>query len=240
MANDVGAPIMAGATQVEFTNALLNKRRLIRAYKNPLDKCTIISIFPRALDEVKHTIEPGYFHIDAGSRERPSTLVVGSSSWWKDIDADQPMLEIPNSSIQIADSIIKDYCNGMLGCDMGEAMPGLFFVLGEKSLPQIIMEYKKKLDEMEKKQKNWYQILVKLADSLWARTQGNPLVIWDLMRVAAQDLGMDRPWVKDFQSAELVRCAFCGGMRNNAYPICPTCKAIDPKHPLAGEIKFAL
>src|ERR1700682_3034442 len=105
MANKVGVLIRAGNTQMEFTGPLFNTRRLIRTSKNPLDKCTIVSIFPKAIDEVKHTIEPGKFHIAAGTFEEPAILVVGSSSWWKDIDVDQPMLEIPVSSIQIADSI---------------------------------------------------------------------------------------------------------------------------------------
>src|SRR5712664_3042305 len=115
MAEEVGRPIIAGNTPLEFTNTFLNSRRLIRAQKNPMDKCTIVSIFPKVIDEYKHTIEPGKFHIDSGSYENPSTLIVGSSSWWKDIDIDQPMLEIPVSSIQIAESVVKDYCNGMVG-----------------------------------------------------------------------------------------------------------------------------
>src|SRR3977135_3942063 len=147
MADEVGAPIRAGNTQMEFTAPLFSSRRLIRAYKNPMDKCTIVSIFPKVIDEVKPTIEPGKFHIPEGTYENPATLVVGSSSWWKDIDVDQPMLEIPNSSIQIADSVIKDYCNGMLGCNMADAMPGLFFVLGEVSILDIKVKYKAKLDE---------------------------------------------------------------------------------------------
>jgi hypothetical protein len=241
MPEEVGVPIRAGNTQMEFTNTLLNSRRLIRATKNPMDRCTIVSIFPKEINEVKYTIEPGRFHIDAGTLEKPAVLVVGSSSWWKDIDIDQPMLEIPVSSIQIADSIIKDYCNGMLGCNMADAMPGLFFVLGEHNVIEIQMKYKAKLHEINVRQDNWYKILVRLADSLWARAAGNPLVISDEMRLAARSLNFnDKPWLKDFQTAELVRCKFCGGMRNAMYPICPTCKAIDPSHELAKEIKFAV
>ena len=241
MSDEVGKSIMAGSTPLEFTNSMLNGRRLIRSVKNPMDRCTIISIFPKDIDEVKHTIEPGKFHIPAGTFEAPSILVVGSSSWWKEIDVDQPMLEVPISSIQIADSVIKDYCNGMLGCNMGDAMPGLFFVLGEHNTMEIKMQYKKKLDDVKAKQDNWYRILVRLADSLWSRTAGNPLAIWDEMRLAARSLNLnDKPWLKDYQQMELTRCAACGSMRNPLYPICPTCKSIDKDHPLAKELKFAV
>lgn len=241
MPEEVGRPIIAGNTPLEFTSQLLNKRRMVRSVKNPMDRCTIVSIFPKEIDEVKHTIEPGKFHIPSGTYESPAILVVGSSSWWKDYDADQPMLEIPNSSIQIADSVIKDYCNGMLGCNMGDAMPGLFFALGEHTVMEIKMKYKSKLDEMKVKQDNWYRILVRLADSLWARTAGNPLAIWDEMRLAARSLNLnDKPWLKDFQMAELVKCVACGNMRNPLYPICPTCKHIDMNNPLSKDLKFAV
>jgi hypothetical protein len=249
MPEEVGKPVIVESvvdgqvmrSQLEFTNALLNKRRMIRSVKNPLDKCTIVSIYPKVIEEVKHTIEPGRFKIPAGSLEDPAILVVGSSSWWKDIDIDQPMLEIPHSSIQIAESVIKDYCNGMLGCNMADSMPGLFFVLGSQSVMEIKLKFKSKLEEVHERQTTWYKILVRLADSLWARSNGNPLVICDDMRLAARSLNYnDKAWLKDFQISELVRCKFCGGMRNPLYPICPTCKAIDPEHPLAANIKFAV
>lgn len=240
MSDEVGKAILAGATPMQFTGAMLNGRRLIRSVKNPMDKCTIVSIFPKDIEEVKHTIEPGRFKIKGGTFERPSILVVGSSSWWKDIDVDQPMLEIPCSSIQIAQSVINDYCNGMLGCNMADAMPGLFFALGEHSLFDIQSKYKDKIAETKVKQDNWYKILVRLADSLWARSNGNPLVIADEMRLAAKSLNFnEKPWLKDFQTVEMVNCKACGALKNPMYPVCPACKAVDLSHPDAKTLKFA-
>ena len=217
-----------------------NQRQLIRSPKNPIDKTTIVSIFPKEINEVKYTIEPGKFHIDVGSFDSPAILVVGSSSWWRDIDVDQPMLEIPVSSIQIANSIISDYCNGLLGCDMGAAMPGMFFVPGELTKFEILQKYKTKLAEVKEKQNNWYRILVRIADSLWARANGNPLVISNEMRLGAIELGLnDKPWVKDLQSVQMTSCPACGSLRNPQFPVCPSCKAVDMTHPLAKDLKFA-
>lgn len=239
--SEVGVPIRAGNTPMEFTGSLLNNRRLIRSMKNPLDKCTIVSIFPKEVEEIKHTIEPGRFHINAGTYEKPSVLVVGSSSWWKDIDIDQPMLEIPVSSIQVAESIVKDYCNGMIGCNMADCMPGLFFILGEHNVMEVQMKYKSVLEATKIKQDNWYKILVRLADSLWARANGNPLVISDEMRLAARSLNFnDKPWLKDFTTVEMVKCKACGTLKHPDYPVCPVCKAIDNSHPSAKELKFAV
>lgn len=232
----------SGLRQIgEFSGQYLNSRKMIRSLKNPMDKCTIVSIFPVEINEVKHTIEPGRFHVDPGTFEKPAILVVGSSSWWREIDVEQPMLEIPNSSIQVADSIINDYSRGMLGCDMATAMPGLFYVMGEHNAFEIATKFKDKMNELRIKQDNWYKILVRLADSLWSRSNGNPLVIWDIMRLAARSLNFnDKAWLKDFQVAEQVRCFACGMMRNPEFPVCPSCKAIDPMNPNAKDLKFAV
>jgi len=205
------------------------KRRTIRAEVNPLDKSTVVSIYPKYIHENKWTLTPGEFEIPAGTYNTPALLVVGPSSWWRDIDPEQPLLEIPVSSVQIADSVVKDYCNGIVGCDMGENMPGLFYIPGEISLKRIVTEYKSLLDKAKQKQDNWYRTLVKIADVYWARTNGSPLSISDDMRLAAKELSLDREWIKDYRAAEMVRCVACGNLRNPAFPVCNHCRTVIDK-----------
>jgi hypothetical protein len=205
-----------------------------------MDKATIVSVFPKEINEEKVTIFPSKFHIPAGTYKEPAVVVVGPSSWWRDIDPDQPMLEIPVSAVQIAQSVIVDYCNGMLGCDMSTAMPGMFFIPGEYEKKDVVDRYKAQLGEAKIKQDNWYKTLIKLADALWARTNGNPLVIWDEMRLAARELGLDKIWIRDYQNVEMVKCFACGSLRNPEFPICPVCKNVDQSHPRAKDIKTAV
>lgn len=215
------------------------RRRVIRSPTNPLDVSTIVSIFCKEIYEVKHTIQPGRFLIPAGSYENPAILVVGPSSWWREIDEDQPMLEIPTSSIQIADSVVRDYANGLLGYNGQAAMPGLFYVPGRFSVFDIKKNYKHELDAALVRQKAWYQALVRLADALWARSNGNPLAISDDMRMAARELGQPtKDWMKDFTMVDMVRCVACGSLRNPVYPVCPTCKNVDTSNPAAKDMKF--
>jgi hypothetical protein len=206
------------------------RRRTIKAPVNPMDKSTVVSIYPKYIREVKVTIQPGVFELQPGTYEKPYLLVVGPSSWWKEIDENQPLLEIPHSSVQIADSIVRDYCNGLLACDMGDVMPGLFYLPGEWNLERLKKEHQKDLDIANQKQRNWYTALVRMADALWSRTNGNPLAIDDMMKVAARSLNMvNKEWLKDSQTMELVRCPACGHLKNPLYPICSNCKAIsDP------------
>lgn len=225
------------------------KRRTIRGPINPLDKSTVISIYPKEVNERKPTIQPGQFIIPAATVKNPQILIVGPSSWWRDIDEDQPLLEIPVSSIQIADSIVRDYCNGILACDMGESMPGLFYVPGAKvndkgeadypaTLTWVQKEFKAHFETAERKQKNWYSILIKLADSLWARSNGNPLAVSDDMRMAARELNLTqtKDWMKDFQMIDMTRCKACGNLKNPQYPICAACHFPDPEHPMTKQL----
>lgn len=206
-------------------------RRMIRGPENPMDKSTIFSILPKEISERKPTMQPGLFELHGGTLEKPAHLVVGTSSWWKEIDDHQPMLEIVVSSIQVANSVVQDYCNGLLGCDMNTRMPGVFYLPGEYTVKKLKEEHPQLLVKANEKQRNWYKELIRIADILWARSQGNPLSISDDARLACRELNIEnKPWLGDSQIMELVRCIACGSLRNPQYPICQSCKAIaDPE-----------
>lgn len=211
-----------------------------RSRLNKYDKSSIVSIFPVDIEETKHTIQPSLFKIPAGSIEHPSVLVVGPSSWWVHSDK-HPPIEVPCSSPEIALSIVFDYCSGMLACDMENTIPGIFFIPGQAVTPEDVKKnYGSALATAKLKQDNWYRELVAIADSLWARSNGNPRVIWDIMRLAAKSLNLiDKPWIADMMAVSLTKCFACGKLKDPEYPICPHCRTIDPSHPRAKEIKVA-
>ncbi len=229
-------------TQVgEFPGLQQTNRRTIRAPVNSMDKSTVVSILPKAISERKPTISPGQFDLPPGSFENPSILVVGPSSWWREVDENQPLLEIPVSSIQIADSIVRDYANGLLACNMADQMPGLFYVPGEFKIDQVKKDFQPLLIKARDGQKKWFYELVRIADILWSRSNGNPLAISDDARLACRELNIvNKPWLGDLQTMEMVRCVACGALRNKMFPICQTCKAIaDPARAKELGITFA-
>lgn len=215
-------------------------RQMIKTVKNPLDKATIVSIYPKEINETKETCFPGKFTVPMGRFENPSCTVIGPSSWWRDIDLEQPLLEIPVAATVMAQSIVSDYCVGLLACDMASQMPGMFVIPGEFDVKQVKKEYSIKLFEAKSKQDSWFAALIKIGNSLWARSNGNPLVIWDEMRMAAREMGkLDVPWLKMDVQMELIKCWACGALRNPEYPICPACRNVDMDHPRAKDIKIA-
>lgn len=207
-----------------------SNRRTIRSPVNPLDKSTVVSILPKWINERKATIQPGVFDIPPGSFEQPSILVVGTSSWWRDIDEGQPLLEITVGSVQVADSIVRDYSNGLLACNMEDMRPGLFYIPGEFSAEGIKKNHMPSLLKAQANQRKWFAELVRIADILWSRSNGNPLSISDDSRLACKELNItNKPWLGDLQTMELIRCIACGALRNPAFPICQSCHAIIDK-----------
>jgi hypothetical protein len=215
----------------EFPGLQSTNRRVIRAPVNPLDKSTIVSILPKLISERKATISPGFFEVKPGTYENPSILVVGPSSWWREVDEHQPLLEIPVSSIQVADSIVRDYSNGLLACNMSDQMPGLFYIPGEFTVEKVKKEHTGLLAKAQAGQKKWFMELIRIADILWSRSNGNPLSISEDARLACREMNIsNKPWLGDQQTIELVRCVACGSLRNSNFPICQTCKAVaDPE-----------
>lgn len=225
-----------GLRQVgEFTQ----QRPIVRAIPNPLDKSTIVSIYPKDWEDTKETTQPSLFKIKGGTFDEPGLTLIKAATYTQDVDSEKPLQEIPISSIQMCESIIRDYCIGLLGASVGTAQPGLFFVPGEISVKDVKTKYTFDLIKAKERQDQWFDNLIKLADSLWSRGGQNPLMIWGEMKFAAEQLHVDRDWVKNYQHNEKVKCFACGSLRNPDYPICPTCKNIDNTHPRARDIKIS-
>jgi hypothetical protein len=207
--------------------AQLTKRKTIRTPPNPNDKSTIFSIFPREIVEVKYTIEPGKFVIPAGTIKSPGRLEVGPSSWWAEIDHSQPLLEVPVGSIAIAESVVKDYCSSILGYANGLRSPGIFYVPGSVTVAQMRTAFTAIFDDVVAQQKAWFVALVDIADALWARSNGNPMVISDDMKLAARELGLEyKDWLKTYKQVELIKCVACGTLNQDTVIVCPNCKVV--------------
>lgn len=203
---------------------------LHRTPPSVLDVYTIVNIFPKQIKEVKVTLDPGEWVIPAGSIDKPGVLTIGSSVAWNRYSAEMDPAELTFSAIQIASSIVNDYTAGLVGVRAGIAQPGLFYVEGRKAPEQIIKDHKPELERAKRLQDAWYSNLVTAADSLWARSNGNPLAIPTDSRIAAEALGLkNKPWMQDFNTLQMVACVNCGNLRNPAYPSCPSCRVVvDP------------
>ena len=238
----------------------LGKQVIYRQPTNPMDRSTIVTLIPKIIVELKPTLFPGKFIIPAAKPGDYELYIVEPTSWFMpNQNEDQPPTEVPINSVELAKSIVMDYCNGILLCDMKDQMPGLFYIPGEWNKKNIVnyatpaitdkdgnivipsKTFNDLLSEARFKQKNWFLALTQSADQLWARSGGNPLTITDDARLAAEILQLkDKPWMKDFNTISLINCKFCGELINPNFPICKHCHAIiDPKKAKELDIQFA-
>lgn len=204
---------------------------------NEADKCTIVSVYPDEIITIKPTLTPSIFVIPKCNdiKNDFELSVIGPASWWKELEENQPFLEIPTGSVIMAASVINDWANGLPDCNMGDRMPGLFFIPGEWD-KKSIKAYKTKqgitfemlLVDARKKQKAWFEEILNTTDVMYARTGGNPRTVGKLSKIAAIELGEEKnkPWMANIVTKSLDNCPSCGEMINLNYPICKHCKAV--------------
>lgn len=223
------------------------KRGINRIPKNSMDKSTIVSVYPKAIAETKHTMQPSHFRIEAAEKDDFSILVVGCGSWLKEMALDQPFQEIYVGSTQIAQSFILDYSAGLLGYNVDQK-PGLFSIPGaydKKSIrkyinPETLESFDSLISKARDQQRRWFLKLVDLTDSLWARSNGNPLCVNEDSRMAARELGVNKDWMRNFQASQMENCKACGHMVNPIYPVCSNCKnIINPERAKELGLAFA-
>jgi hypothetical protein len=229
-------------------NYAANRTILHRLPTNPMDRSTIVTLIPKILTEYKPTLFPGRFVIPAAKPGDYELFVVEPSSYFLANATDRmPPTEVQVNSVELAKSIVLDYCVGIIECNMADRMPGLFWIPGEFTKTSIVKyvgadgrTFQQLLDEAKAKQRNWYMALVSLADLLWSRSQ-NPRAISDDSRLAADFLNFkDKPWMQDRSIFESVNCKYCGELINPAYPVCKHCHAIiDVKKAKELDIQFA-
>lgn len=198
---------------------------------DPNDKSTVVSIYPRVLFDRKVSLFPGVFKVEPGYANAPATLTLGPSHWMLNIPLEDRSIAYPVSSYRVATAFVQDKIKAF-HCYTPDAMPGVFVLHGVHDSIAVLKNNVKEIKEAAEKQKRWYEALVKEADVLWARTNGNPLAISNDARLAAEQLqlGEGKTWMQDFKTLQMTNCPACGVLRNGNFPICGNCRTIlDPK-----------
>lgn len=193
-----------------------------------MSEATVVSLLPFELNESKPGIIPPRFIIPAAPRDGFSILhVVDARERVEDLLSEQPrakFISIP--AFDLAKAIVGDFYRSQMGCTE-DAYPGLFWVEGKLSVPDVQTRHAPKLAEMRQIQTRWLRNLVLVADDLW-REFGKHNVITDTMRKAAEMLDLDRTWLLAAEKIEKT-CPVCRSEINETAIICPNCRAIlDP------------
>jgi len=227
----------------------IGKRTIQLLPKNPMDKTTIVSIYPRQVVDTKPTLFPSRFVIPAALQGDFSILIVEGASYFIPSPVErQPPTEVQVNSMMLAESILHDSIPTMNLVQQG-ARPGLFAIPGEWTKKTIISyihadgrSFHDLLETAKEWQKNYWVAVMNEADGFWAKSNGDPKVIPDDARIAAKFLGLEKvkPWMSTTVASELIPCIACGTMINNNVPVCKECHAIvKPELAKTLGIKFS-
>ena len=224
-------------TKLDSTpSAYTGKRMIYQLPRNPMDKSTIVSVFPKEIVEDKPTIFPGHFVIPAAVEGDFSLLVIDGSSYYSPSTIERmPPTEIQVNSAALAKAVVDDYLSATWLAAKGVRGPGVFWIPGAYDRVSIL-KYKDadgrtfgQLKEIaENQQKIWFGMVMDFADEIWARSNGNPRGIPDDAKIAAHYLGVasTKPWMENTVASVLEHCPSCGEMINLSYPTCKFCHAI--------------
>lgn len=184
---------------------------------------TIVSICPFPIDEFKPGLIPSNFHIDPAPDGDISLLVIGTdvkSRMRVPVIGNVIDMNVPAATI--ARAVIEDRLTGQIYY-RPDAKPGLFFVEGTYSKPEVKITFKANLEEAEHYQTNWFVHLVKLADDDWAKSKQHRYIS-DMQRYAAKKLGITKDWTISVGEVTDKRCVACYSPMHALAVICPTCR----------------
>lgn len=190
-------------------------------------KCTIVSIVPFPIHEVKPGLFPSEYKIDAAKEGTFETLVVDDATYFVYIDMERGSLKLRCMAEDLAESIVSDFRRSCLAVDE-DSGPGMFFVREEKTKEQISRECAVLLIEARKRQISWFKRLVELADDDWEKTRQHK-AISDLQRFAAKALRLERPWLIDLAKQVNTMSLICPSCVTSIHPdsvVCPNCRVV--------------
>jgi hypothetical protein len=202
--------------------------------------CTIFSFVPLHINEHKPGLLPPFYQIPASDGITPNRLVVkqGSHHVYMGEDRTLPVVDTAES---IAKSVVEDFLNSQIG-RTEDAYPAIFYVPGELSVEEVLLEEAELIALLQECQKRWFLNIARMADDDWTKARKHNHIS-DFQRKAAAFLGWDpesHPWmaaeVKEVTATKV--CKACTSTINKLAVICPICRCVLDKTKHA-EMAFA-
>lgn len=170
--------------------------------------CTVISLVPFSIKEIKPQVIPGYFQIPPAKKDSFQRLPVGESIYWMESPyKGMPPIKITETPRAMARSIVNDYIEAQLATDTDTA-PGLFWVEGHWDKREITEGFASELEAARNRQNRWFVNLIRIADDDWAQSHQHR-AISDIQRHAARALGMSKEWLTVSVDERMVQCPLC-------------------------------
>lgn len=180
---------------------------------------TIASIWPISLKAYR----PGYLPVNTWELapvrrgDKPSTVEVGDCFQITREPVTYRQKRETIQAMELAPDLVNEWTN-MAWCTEDER-PGIWVCAGPSPTTDEIAIY-------ARKQHNLMAKLVETGDTKFADQNDRGRTIVPLMKLAAQYLGLERPWLHELRDAETKRCVWCTEFIPGAAVICPKCSNV--------------
>jgi hypothetical protein len=190
---------------------------------------TLASLLPYDLIESKPGLNPNEYTIKAAPPQGLSLTIIPNNVFYL-VNPD-PLSEakeirhikVPVSAVEVAQAIINDYVNALLGAVPPDAVPGLFVVQGDwQDKKEFISKHISEMTTYRTAQNAWFKNLVDIADDVWQKSK-SPLGISDLERSACRELGFARDWLNPLPNEQIEKCPVCKNAINLGALKCAVC-----------------
>jgi len=200
----------------------------------------VISLVPFDIREEKPGLLPSRYFIPASDMKIPSLLKVSHARHYVYLDESRGALGVPDTSDQVARSIVEDYIESQLGVD-DEARPALFWIPEELKIEQVQEKFKVDIFKRLQIQKKWFLNMVMIADNDWSKYHQHN-VISSTQRKMADFIGWnprEHEWMSPMTTMKSSSCPYCGTSVPEGFSRCGNCKeVINPR--LEKEIQSRL
>jgi hypothetical protein len=190
--------------------------------------CTVVSLFPREINENKSGQTPDRFLIAAAEKDDISILHVEDGYSTIYLDETRGALPVVILAEDVAKSIVNDFVGSFQGIGPN-TKPGMFYVSGKYTKEEIKKQFPDKVKLAATQQRVWGMELVRLADDDWQKYH-RLKSINELPRYFAELFGLKRDWLalvpEEEVKEELIRCKFCAETIPAVAIVCPNCKNI--------------
>jgi hypothetical protein len=186
---------------------------------------SIVSFYKREVREFLPGLQVAEYVVPPYEGKNPSIIHVTDTYYFK-LDSDgitQTQVHIP--SAELANAVVSMCISSQLA-NLVEppTHPAIFWLKDEVDAKTVNLTMKDKVAEVLAAQRRWYIALVKIADDDW-QTNHKHVMISDIQRMAARELGFAREWLLDeYTTQDDTNCPFCASkLLNPNAPICPNC-----------------
>lgn len=186
-------------------------------------EATVVSLLPFQISEKKPGLIPEDYVLLPSDGKTPSVLVIPDNVECPIYrGGEMPPFRAPVRAEALAKGIVECYNQSQWGYET-DCHPALFWVPGKWTPNEVVLRFKKEIDDAKRAHNKWCVQLVRFADDDWNKNHRHK-TISELQRYAARTLGLTgKEWYSEPEPETLIECPSCTSLIPARAKKCKVC-----------------